>query len=90
MEGRRRRLFENRALRGVGTGNGEHNNTRSFMICAAHQIFVWAIKCRRSRCAARVAHMGEKRVIFTALLRKPEGKSHFEDLGVDGRVLLNY
>jgi hypothetical protein len=24
------------------------------------------------------------------LVRKPEGKSHFEDLGIDGRILLQW
>ena len=60
-------------MAGVGTGNGEHSNTRSFMFCAAHDI-VWVIKWRRSRCAERVARVGVKRVTLTVLLRKPEGK----------------
>jgi len=30
---------------------------------------------------------GERRDAYTALVGKPEGKSHLEDLGMDGRIL---
>jgi hypothetical protein len=32
--------------------------------------------------------MEETRTAYTILVGKPEGKSHLEDLGVDGNVIL--
>ena len=31
---------------------------------------------------------GERRGVYSVLVGKPYGKSHLEDLGVDGRVIL--
>jgi hypothetical protein len=61
-------------VRGVGTGNGEHSNTRSFMICAAHQILSGRSSVGGQDVRSVWHIWGEKRVIFTVLLRKPEGK----------------
>jgi len=49
---------------------------------------VWVIKLRRMRWLGRVAHMGEKRGIYRVLVRKPGGKNHLGDPGVDGRIIL--
>jgi hypothetical protein len=32
--------------------------------------------------------MGQMRKAFSILIGKPEGKNHLEDLGVDGRIIL--
>jgi hypothetical protein len=32
-----------------------------------------------------VVHMGESRGSYRILRRKPEGKNHLEDLGIDGK-----
>jgi len=37
-----------------------------------------------------VACMGERRVIYRVLVRKPEGKNRLEDQGVDGRIILRW
>jgi hypothetical protein len=33
---------------------------------------------------------GERRDAYKALVGKPEGKSHLEDLGIDGRIILKW
>jgi hypothetical protein len=44
------------------------------------------IKSRRMRWAEHVTRMGEERNVYNVLVGKPEGKSHLEDQGVDGRM----
>jgi hypothetical protein len=34
--------------------------------------------------------MGERRGKYRALVGKPEGRNHFEDPGVDGRIILKW
>jgi hypothetical protein len=31
--------------------------------------------------------MGDSRSVYRVLMSKPEGKSHLEDAGVDGRII---
>ena len=33
---------------------------------------------------------GESRGVYRVLVRKPEGKNHLEDQGVDGRIILRW
>jgi len=47
-------------------------------------------KSRRMRWAGHVARMGERRGVYRILVGKPEGKSHFGDPGVDGRIFLRW
>jgi hypothetical protein len=49
---------------------------------------VRVIKSRRMRWAGHVARMGEGRGVYRVLDGRPEGKNHWEDLGVDGRITL--
>ena len=35
-----------------------------------------------------MACMGEGRSAYGCLVGRPDGKNHFEDLGVDGRIIL--
>jgi hypothetical protein len=42
------------------------------------------------RWMGHVAHMGEMRNACKILVRKPEGRYHLEDLGVDGRIILEW
>ena len=46
------------------------------------------IKSRRVRWAGHVARMGKRRGVERVLVGKPNGKDHFEDTGVDGRIIL--
>jgi len=40
------------------------------------------------RWARYVARIGEKRGVYSVLVGKSEGKNHFGDPGVDGRIIL--
>jgi len=42
------------------------------------------------RWAGNVAHMGESRGVYRVLVGKPEGNSHLEDPGIDGRIILRW
>jgi hypothetical protein len=41
------------------------------------------------RWAGHVARTGKRRSAYRFLVRRPEGKSLLEDLGIDGRIILN-
>jgi len=40
--------------------------------------------------AGHVACMGEERRVYRVLVGKPEGKRHWEDLGIDGWIILGW
>ena len=40
--------------------------------------------------AEHVTRVGERRDVYRILVGKPEGKSHLEDPGVDGRIILRW
>jgi len=42
------------------------------------------------RWAGHVARMGEKRGVYRVLLGKLEGRNHWEDLGIDGWIILGW
>jgi hypothetical protein len=48
------------------------------------------IKSRRMRWAGHVARMEEGRGVYRMLFEMPEGKNHWEDLGVGGRITLRW
>jgi hypothetical protein len=33
---------------------------------------------------------GDRRDAYTSLVGKPKGKSHLEDIGIDGRIILKW
>ena len=47
------------------------------------------IKSRRMRLAGHVARMEEGRGVHKVLVGKTEGKNHWGDQDVDGRIILN-
>ena len=49
---------------------------------------VRVVKLRRMRWAGHVARMGEDRGVHSLLVGKPEGKSHWGDQDVNGRIIL--
>jgi hypothetical protein len=96
-EERRLRVFENRVLRRIfgpkrdevtGEWRKLHNEELNDLYSSPN--IVRMIKSRRMRWAGRVARMGERRSVYRILVGKYEGKSHLEDPGVDGRVILRW
>ena len=94
-EERKVRVFENMVLRGIfGPGRDEvtgewrrlHNEELNDLYSSPN--IVWVIKSRRMRWAGHVAQMGEERGVYRVLVGKPEGRNHWGDLGVDGRIIL--
>ena len=48
------------------------------------------LSSRRMRWAGHVVRMGVERGVYRVLVGKPEGKSHWGDLGVDGWIKLGW
>jgi hypothetical protein len=81
------RALENRVLmricghmREKWREDGEDWTTRSFITCRLRQIL----------CVGHVARMGPMRSIYKTLVWKLKGRDHLEDLGVDGRIMLEW
>jgi len=96
-EERRLRVFENRVLRRIfgpkmdevtGEWKKLHNEELNNMYSSPNIVRV--IKSRRMRWAGHVARMGEGRGVYTVLMEKPEGRNHWGDPGVDGRIILGW
>jgi len=80
-EERKLRVFENRVLRRVfgprrdevtGEWRRLHNEELNELYSSPNIVRV--IKSRRKRWAGHVTRMGEERVVYRVLMRKPEGK----------------
>ena len=41
----------------------------------------------RMRWAGHVERMAERSGVYRVVVAKPEGKNHFEDPGIDGRII---
>ena len=80
-----RRIF--RAKRDGVTGERRklHNEELNDLYCSPNIVRV--IKSRRMRWAGRVARMEEGRGVHKVFVGKPEGKNHWGDQDVDGRIL---
>ena len=63
-----------------------HNEDLNVLYCSPN--IVGVIKSRRMRWAGHEARMGEGRGVYRVLVGKPEGKNHWGDPGVDGRLIL--
>ena len=84
-------VFENRMLERVfGSKRGEvirewrklHNEELRNRYSLPNIVRV--VKSRRMRLVGHVARMGEGRRVHRVLVGKPEGKSHWGDLDIDG------
>ena len=51
---------------------------------------VRVVKSRQMRWVGHVARMGEDRGVHRVLVGKPEGKSHWRDQDIDGRIILRW
>jgi hypothetical protein len=89
------RVFDNRVLRGIvvskrGEVTGEwrklHNEELHDRYCTPNIVRV--IKSRRMRWAGHVARLGEGIDVCRVLVGKPEGRNHWGDPDVDGRIIL--
>jgi len=94
-EERKLRVFENRVFRRIfgprrdevtGEWRRLHNEQLNDLYSSPNIARV--IKSRRMRWTGHVARMGEERGVYRVFLGKPEGKSHWGDLGVDGWIIL--
>jgi len=96
-EERRLRLFENRVLRKVFgpkrdevTGEWRKLHNEELRNLYSLPNIVRVVKSRRMRWAGHVTRMGEGRGVHRVLVGKPEGKRHWGDLDVDGRIILRW
>jgi len=83
-----RRIFGPRRDEVTGEWRRLHNKVLNDLYSLP--IIVQVIKSRRMRRTGHVARMGEKRGVYRVLVGKPEGKSHWGDLGVDGWITLGW
>jgi hypothetical protein len=94
-EERRQRAFENRALRRifvpkrkeVAGGWRRMNNEELHNLCGSPNI-IWVIKSKRRRWAGHVTRMEGMRNAYNILVGNLKGRDFSEDLGVDGRIIL--
>jgi hypothetical protein len=93
----RLRVFENRVLRRIfglkrdgvtGEWRKLHNEELHDLYSSPN--FVWVIKSRRMRWAGHVVRMVEERGVYRGLVGKLEGKNHWGDPDVDGRIILRW
>ena len=96
-EVRRLRVFENRVLRRVFrpkrdevTGEWRKLHDEELRNLYSLPNIVRVINSRRMRWAGHVARMGEGRGVHRVLVGKPEGKYHWGDPDVDGRIILRW
>jgi len=83
-----RRIFGPRKDEVTGKWRREHNEVLNDIYPSPNIVRV--IKSRRMRWAGHVARMGEERGCIGSCWGKPEGKSHWGDLDVDGWIILGW
>ena len=81
-----RRLFGPKGDEVTGKWRKLHNEELSDLY-SLHNI-VRVLKSRRMRWAGHVARMGEGRGVHRVLVGKPEGRNHWGDPDIDGRITL--
>jgi len=96
-EERRLTMFENRVLRRIFgpkrdkvTGECRKLHNEELQDLYSSPNIIQFITSRRMSLAGHVTNMGERRSVYRALVEKPEGKSHLEDPGIDGRIILKW
>jgi len=96
-EERKLRVFENRVLRRIFgprkdevTGEWRRLYNEELNDLYSSPNIVRVIKSRRMTWAGHVACMGEERGVYRVLVGKLEGRNHWGDLGIDGRIILGW
>jgi hypothetical protein len=89
------RVSENRVLRIFGHIREEDGSWRKLHNDEIHSLCsstntVRLMKSRRMRWAEHVARMGEGRAVYGVLIGRAEGRVHWEDIGVGGRITLRW
>jgi len=96
-EERKLRVFEDMLLRRIfgprrdevtGEWKRSHNEELNELYSSLN--IVQVIISRRMRWAGHVVRMGEERGVYRVLLGKPEGRNHWENLGIDGWIILGW
>jgi hypothetical protein len=89
-EEHRLRVFENRELRKIfGPKREEDGSWRELHNDELHNLYS-SLNIVRVRWTGHVVRMGERRAVYRVLVGRPEGKNHWEDLGVGGRITLSW
>ena len=93
----RLRMFENKVLRKLFRpkrveGTGEWRRLRSEELSDLYSLpyIIRVIKSRRMRWAENVLCVVGRGGSYRVLVGKPEGKSHLEELGLDGNILVGW
>jgi hypothetical protein len=93
-EERRLRVFENKVLRRVFrptrdevTGECRKLYNKKLNDLYSLPNIVWVVESRQMRWAGHVARMGEDISVHRVLVGKPEGRAHWGDQAVDGRII---
>jgi hypothetical protein len=88
------RVFENRVLRRIFgpkrdevTGGWRKLNNEELHGLYSSPSIVRVIKARRMRWAGHVAQGVGEGCAYNIMVGRPEGRNHWEDLGIDGRTL---
>jgi hypothetical protein len=92
-EEHRLRVFENRVLRRIFgskrdevTGEWSKLHNEELHNLYSSPDIIREVKSRQKRLAGYVACMGEERKVYKILVGKLEGKDHWEDQGVSGKL----
>jgi hypothetical protein len=83
-----RRIFTTKMEEDAGGWRKLHNEELHNLHASINIIRV--TRSRRIRRAGHVAHMGEMRKAYKVLVGKSEGNTSLQDLGVDGRIILEW
>jgi hypothetical protein len=79
------------SLRGTRwQGSEKAYTTRSFMLLCSSSIIIEGHETRRISGVRHVALMGERRGTYRTWVERPERNKYLNDLGVDGRTILNW
>jgi hypothetical protein len=65
-----------------------YNEELNVLYCS--RSIVRVIKSRRMGWAEHVARIGERKGVYWVLVRKPVGKNHLGEPGIDGKVIIRW